>query len=184
MDHYLDIQVLPDPEFTENLLLNAVFAKLHRALASLGGGEVGVSFPGADKVLGTHLRLHGTSVALIRLMGEDWIKGVRDHIAIGDVRSVPAVTQYRVVRRIQLKSSAERLRRRSVKNGRLTESEAQERILSSNEKRCKLPFIQLKSNSTGQNFLLFIQQSAPQAIPVIGVFSDYGLSSSATIPYF
>jgi CRISPR-associated endonuclease Csy4 len=30
--HYLDIQVQPDPEFPAAHLMNALFAKLHRAL--------------------------------------------------------------------------------------------------------------------------------------------------------
>lgn len=39
MDHYLDIRVLPDPEFSAQTLLEALFAKLHRALvATIPGG--------------------------------------------------------------------------------------------------------------------------------------------------
>ena len=34
MDHYLDIRLLPDPEFPAPLLMNALFTKLHRALVS------------------------------------------------------------------------------------------------------------------------------------------------------
>ena len=31
MDHYLEIRVLPDPEFSEEMLMAALMAKLHRA---------------------------------------------------------------------------------------------------------------------------------------------------------
>mgnify|MGYP006181540093 FL=1 len=41
MDHYLDIRVLPDPEFGQVELLNALYAKLHRVLPSLTQGRVG-----------------------------------------------------------------------------------------------------------------------------------------------
>ena len=47
MDHYVDIQVLPDPEFLETTLMNELFSKLHRALGKHGQGKIGVSFPQA-----------------------------------------------------------------------------------------------------------------------------------------
>ena len=184
MDHYLEIQVLPDPEFTENLFMNKIFSKLHCSLVNAGHGEVGVSFPDVDKTLGARLRLHGTALALNRVMAENWLAGLNDHITVSAVQSVPAIVQYRVVSRVQVKSNAERLYRRSVKKGWLTQEQAQERILSSTEQRSKLPFLQLKSTSTGQNFLLFVEQSPLQAKAVSGKFSDYGLSSAATIPCF
>jgi CRISPR-associated endonuclease Csy4 len=36
VDHFLDIRVLPDPEFGEEMLMAALFAKLHRALGARG----------------------------------------------------------------------------------------------------------------------------------------------------
>lgn len=45
MDYFLDIRVLPDPEFSEEMLMAALFAKLHRALGARGKGDIGVSFP-------------------------------------------------------------------------------------------------------------------------------------------
>lgn len=38
MDHYIEIRVLPDPEFTEEMLMAALMAKLHRALGQRGKG--------------------------------------------------------------------------------------------------------------------------------------------------
>ncbi|WP_251265995.1 type I-F CRISPR-associated endoribonuclease Cas6/Csy4, partial [Enterobacter hormaechei] len=45
MDHYIEIRVLPDPEFSEEMLMAALMAKLHRALGQRGKGDIGVSFP-------------------------------------------------------------------------------------------------------------------------------------------
>jgi len=45
MDHYLEIRVLPDPEFSSEMLMAALFAKLHRVLGARGQGDIGVSFP-------------------------------------------------------------------------------------------------------------------------------------------
>ncbi len=64
MDHYQDIQVLPDPEFTQETLMAALFAKLHRALGARGKGDIGVSFPDVGIKPGARLRLHGLQPAL------------------------------------------------------------------------------------------------------------------------
>ena len=184
MDHYVEIKVLPDPEFGENLLMNSIFAKLHRALANTGQGEIGVSFPQAGKSLGAVLRLHGSLAALNRLMALNWFKGLRDYTQTSAVLPVPAGAQHRVVKRVQVKSSAERLRRRSVNKGWLSAAAAIERIPLSKEKQSKLPFLELKSNSNEQTFRLFIWQMPLQSSAVAGRFSDYGLREHATTPYF
>jgi CRISPR-associated endonuclease Csy4 len=184
MDHYLDIKVLPDPEFVENVLMNALFAKLHRALVDVGQGEIGVSFPQARKDLGACLRLHGSVAALGRLMVHNWLKGLCDYTRVSDVQPAPPEAQHRVVRRVQVKSSVERLRRRSVSKGWKSEDEAIASIPLDNEKRSKLPFLTLKSVSTAQTFLLFVLHGPLQDMAMAGRFSDYGLSDHATVPYF
>jgi CRISPR-associated endonuclease Csy4 len=184
MDHYIEIRILPDPEFSSITLLEALFAKLHRALGALAEGEIGISFPHAGKTLGDRLRLHGSKAALSKLEAHPWCKGLGDNTEHSGILPIPTPVQYRTVRRVQLKSNAERLRRRSVKKGWLSEEEACQRIPYSAEKRSSLPFIRLKSLSTGQFFLLFIEQGPIQSTPTSGVFSAYGLSATATIPWF
>ncbi|WP_145591461.1 type I-F CRISPR-associated endoribonuclease Cas6/Csy4 [Yersinia rochesterensis] len=184
MDHYLNIRVLSDPEFSSQALLEALFAKLHRALAATGHGRIGVSFPGAGKTLGSQLRLHGGSGDLVDLQSAGWLKGLRDYCECSDILPIPTRVKYRVVRRVQVKSNAQRLRRRSVSKGWLTEEEALLRIPDNREQQCNLPFLRLKSLSSEQNFLLFVDQGDLQETPVSGTFSAYGLSSIATVPWF
>ena len=184
MDHYIDIRVLPDPEFTASVLMDALFAKLHRSLGQLTDGKVGVSFPEHDRFLGSVLRLHGTAEALRSLQASRWYKGLSDYTEQSDILPVPAETMFRTVRRVQMKSSAERLRRRSVKKGWLTEQQAQEQITFAQEKRTTLPAIQMKSISTGQMFLLFIEHGPLVHSGVAGHFSSYGLSTTTTVPWF
>lgn len=184
MDHYLDIRVLPDPEFVETVLMNALFSKLHRGLVAVGEGRIGISFPKAQKQLGDVVRLHGPAAALETMMANGWMKGLRDYTQISNIQAVPEVCQHRRVKRVQAKSSSERLRRRSIKNGKVSAEEAAERIPLSSEKRLNLPFLELKSQSTGQAFKLFVQQSEPHDEPSEGRFSSYGLSSTATVPSF
>ncbi len=67
---------------------------------------------------------------------------------------------------------------------RLTEDQAQQRIAQGKDRRSHLPFLHLKSLSTGQCFRLFIRHSELQTMPVSGLFSSYGLSDTATVPWF
>ena len=184
MNYYIDIKVLPDQEFTPSLLMNALFAKFHRTLVEAGHGEIGVSFPQEQKTLGDKLRLHGSLSALQRLMDINWLKGLTDYTSVTAITPVPDNCQYRVVKRIQAKSSVERLYRRSVKKGWLTGEEADTRMNAGKEQHLKHPFVQLKSHSSGQAFRLFIQQGKLLKSPQAGKFSDYGLSGDATIPWF
>ncbi|WP_256379702.1 type I-F CRISPR-associated endoribonuclease Cas6/Csy4, partial [Arhodomonas sp. KWT] len=42
LDHYLDIRVLPDPEFQQSMLLGALVSKLHRGLVDIDADDIGI----------------------------------------------------------------------------------------------------------------------------------------------
>ena len=187
MDHYIDLRVRPDPEFPVPQLLNALAAKLHRTLVALKAEDIGVSFPrhnarGAG--LGDVLRLHGTKDRLQDLMQIPWLSGMSDHAEYAGIEPVPADAQHRVVRRVQVQSNAERLRRRQIKRHGLSEDQARERIPDSVEKQLDLPYLTLRSQSTGQHFRLFIEHGSCLQSPLAGSFNTYGLSGTATVPWF
>jgi CRISPR-associated endonuclease Csy4 len=50
--------------------------------------------------------------------------------------------------------------------------------------RLSLPWLEVRSTSTGQRFRLFIDQEIRPGPPVPGRFSPYGLSARATVPWF
>jgi CRISPR-associated endonuclease Csy4 len=100
------------------------------------------------------------------------------------VTVVPESVQYRSVSRLQVKSNAERLRRRLMQRHSLTAEEARQRIPDTVERSLNLPFISLRSQSTGQSFRLFIQHGPLRQTAEAGDFNAYGLSSGATIPWF
>lgn len=185
MDHYVDLNLLPDPEFPIPTLMNALFAKLHRVFVQLNSSDIGVSFPAiARHHLGSVLRLHGSKSALENLMQQSWLKGMRDHTEVSEAQPVPANAGYCRVVRVQAKSSAERLRRRYQKRHPDESPESvQQRVPDSIEQRLELPFIRLKSLSTGQDYPLFIQQQ-PASDKQAGLFNTYGLSQTATLPLF
>ena len=187
MDHYVDIDIRPDPEFPAHQLMSALYAKLHRALVARQGAGIGVSFPGFDSqapYLGTRLRLHGEHAALSGLLESDWLTGMRDHVALTPAMRVPGIARYRTVRRVQVKSSPERLRRRLMRRQGIDEQQARERIPDASARFANLPFVQLRSTSTGQSFRLFIDHGPLQTNAVPGGFNPYGLSQGATIPWF
>lgn len=186
MDHYLDIQARPDPEFPVNTLLGALVSKLHRALVELEADDIGISLPGHEDQppLGTRLRLHASRQRLDALMDQDWLRGMRDHVAVGTTAAVPDGTDHRVVRRRQYKTNVERLRRRRMKRHQESYEEACRHIPDDVVRRIRTPFVIVRSRSTGQAFSLFIEHGERQPKPQPGTFNAYGLSSMATIPWF
>lgn len=187
MDHYVDIDVRPDPEFPAHQLISALYAKLHRALARQESHGIGVSFPDFDSQaphLGARLRLHGTLAVLSALMEGDWLSGMRDHAALTLPMQIPPTSQHRAVTRIQVKSSPERLRRRLIRRHNIDEREARQRVPDESARLTHLPFVQLRSTSTGQSFRLIIDHGPVQSGAVPGNFNAYGLSQGATIPWF
>ncbi|MCO6441726.1 MAG: type I-F CRISPR-associated endoribonuclease Cas6/Csy4 [Nitrococcus mobilis] len=187
MTHYLDIYLLPDPEFPSPILMNALCGKLHRILVEVAEHSVGISFPAVrheQRSLGGHLRLHGTAERLTVLMAQRWLTGIQDYVCLGDLLIAPQTAKHRVVRRVQPKTNVDRLRRRYAKRHNVRWEEACERVPASVERRVNLPFLRLRSRSTGQTFCLFVEHSLPGDTPVPGMFNSFGLSASATIPWF
>lgn len=186
MTSYCDLTILPDAEFNQNLLMNALYNKLHRALVALKTNQIGVSFPQYDQkksMLGNQLRLHGEINPLQQLMAASWLQGMKDHLAVGPIAALPSSHGYQVVKRVQAKSNADRIRRRAIKRHMITQEEAFERIPNSVEKKLNLPFVVMGSGSTQQKFRLFILQEEVSN-PESGGFSSYGLSKSTTVPRF
>jgi len=191
MDHYLEFRILPDPEFEPPLLMNALFSKLHRAFVQLDNKQLGISFPKIQEEkpsLGDCLRIHGQLNELEQLQKQNWLIGMRDHIQTKEIAPVPDNAQHRRIQRVQIKSNAARLRRRYAKrHPEESKEEIIKKIPDSIEKRSKLPYIpyiRVKSQSTRQQFCLFIKHESLQKEPVSGLFNSYGLSTKATIPWF
>lgn len=186
MDYYLDLTVLPDPEFTETMLLNALFAKFHRALVARKTGDIGVSFPKANKTLGSVLRLHGTQTALDELQQTPWMKGLRDYVQSNDIAHIPDGCKHQQVKRVHEKASPERMLRRAIRNEKSIDGIHSEQVKQHPQRQPKHPFLQLKSQSTGgHHFRLFIQHTEAQDEAIAGEFNCYGLSlQGSTVPKF
>ena len=186
MDYYFDITILPDPEIETAHLLNTLFGKLHIVLAKDANAfSVGVSFPQAPAgklSLGTVLRLHGPKANLQNVKDIGWLGGAHGYLKVSEVTATPIGAKHCAVRRVQAKSNAARLRRRLMRRQNIDEVEALKRIPDAIEQRLDLPWVQMRSASSGQSFRFFIKQYVTE--PATGSFNAYGLSDSGTVPWF
>ena len=187
LSHYIELRLRPDPEVAPTHLLAALYTRVHRALAAQGATGIAVTFPdySADHhTLGERLRLHGSEADLQPWATGQWLGSVRDHVSATQLLPVPANARHRPLRRIQVKSSPERLRRRLIKRHQLSEEQARERIPDNIARTTPLPYVQLASTSTAQQFRLFLALGPEQDSVQTGDFNAYGLSTTATTPWF
>lgn len=185
--HYVDLTVVPDQETSAPQLMDALYGRFHLALVQRRSDYIGVSFPRYSLIprgMGNVLRLHADASSLEQLMVTDWMKGVRDHVRISDIQPVPPGVPHRTVQRRQFKTNVERLRRRRMRRKGETAEQAALAIPDRVERTPRLPFIHLRSGSTGQAFCLFITMGPLQDESVEGSFSSYGLGQRATVPWF
>jgi CRISPR-associated endonuclease Csy4 len=149
--------------------------------------NIGISFPrysAVPRALGTTLRLHGNDAVLQQLLGTDWLKGMRDHVRMTGIAQAPSNTPHRTVQRKQFKTSVERLRRRRMRRKGETAEQAAAAIPAGIERSPNLPYLHLRSRSTGQPFCLFIALGPLVPGARSGQFNCYGLSQTATVPWF
>ncbi|PJK14614.1 type I-F CRISPR-associated endoribonuclease Cas6/Csy4 [Lysobacteraceae bacterium NML07-0707] len=186
MDAYIEFTLQPDDEFPQHVLMDALVAKLHRALVMLEENSIGISFPGwrdgAYPTLGLKLRLHGQETALECLMQQDWLRGMRDHLHSTGLMPAPKPQGWLQVGRRQAKS-AKNMRKRAMRRHRLSADAARECIPDGSGDRLDLPFVTQYSRSTGQRYRLYLDQRPVQQ-PSQGGFNSHGLSLGGCVPLF
>jgi CRISPR-associated endonuclease Csy4 len=184
MNHYIDIKILPDAEINANFLLNKVYTKLHKVLFDIKSDAIGVSFPEYRRTLGQVLRLYGTQQALDQLQAQDWLARLADYCKVSAICEVPANIQaYRTVFRIQTTMSQSKLKR-LLKRGSITEEEAKGYKAKLFTKGLDNAYVELESASNGHKHRRYIAFGALQSTPTAGVFDTFGLSKTATVPWF
>lgn len=189
MDHYLDIRLRPDPDFPGSMLMGALYGKLHRALFDLEANDIGVSFPDHKtgvraRTPGNRLRVHGERARLDHLMTMPWLRGISELVECSEISAVPSKVEYRTVRRRQFNTGSPSRAKRYAKRHDIGIDEAQRLMAKPAERQIVLPFVKISSRSSGQHFALFIEHGKTQSQPAPGSFNHYGLSSSATVPWF
>jgi len=187
MSHYIDLRIRPMPEVAPEHVLEKVFTKIHLALVASKRSDIGLSFPGVDEKrpdLGDLLRLHGSETALSELLESARLAAWRDYLVLSEIKPIPEGCSFRLVSRVQVKNGLEARRRRLARRHNLSLAEAASRMPDSVRQWSRLPYIKMRSGSTGQSFRLFIKHGPVSSRPCPGFFNAYGLSQEATIPWF
>jgi len=192
MEYYIDITLLPDAEANLGFLWQKVYQQLHLALVENktpdNYSEIAVSFPGYGSKpfpLSDKLRLFASSEEQLLLLDmAQWLNHLQDYTHFKSIKEVPAsVNQFAQFKRKQFDSNSERLARRRVKRKGESLEQALKYYESFIEKETKLPFLMMKSLTKQEFFKLFIEREVGD-VAVKGRFNCYGLSQTATVPFF
>ena len=145
MDRYIDVAIKPDAEMRENVLLNKVYTKFHKALCTLQATDLGVSFPKYNVKLGKVLRIHGTSERLMELQDLNWLGGLAGYCDKMLIQAIPEDgVSYRTVSRKQANMTTAKLRR-LIKRGSIPESEIKKYKAEMFRQGLDNPYLELQS---------------------------------------
>lgn len=200
MRFYQDITLVPDTEANLGFLWKKVFQQVHIALVDnkIGDNEsaIALSIPGyGDKPfpLGNKLRvLAMTEDALKKLAIDRWLNRLCDYCHVKPIKPVPDdVSHYVCFRRKSVKSIEKKAQRRAQHLNKPYEEVLAYLKKEGRTIKSDLPFINVESQEmkkraeqgVSSQFLLYIEKLISNG-PVYGKFDCYGLSKTATIPWF
>jgi CRISPR-associated endonuclease Csy4 len=183
MDYYIDIKIKPDAEMRENVLLNKVYSKLHKALFSLKSSDIGVSFPAYDIKLGDVLRIHATETRLVALQNTNWLGGLVGYCEQTPIQPIPAKVSYRKVSRKQANMTAAKLRR-LIKRGSISVDDVKKYKAKMFTQGLDNAYFELESTSNGNKHRRYIKFGELSDKPSTGLFDSFGLSKESMIPWF
>ncbi len=183
MDYYLDIRINPDAEMRQNCLLNMVYTKLHKVLFDMKSTDIGVSFPEYDVLLGGVMRLHGIQQRLQGFKESNWLGSLVGYCEVAEARAVPVDAKYRIISRVQPTMTESKLRR-LIKRGLVHDDEIRRYRAKMFATGLDNPYLELQSISTGHKYRRYLAFGDLQESAAKGEFDQFGLSKTATIPWF
>ena len=183
MNHYINILINPDEEMRENVLLNKVYTKFHKALFTLDTTEIGISFPNYQIKLGNVIRIHSAENSLLKLQSTNWLGGLVGYCNVSQIKVIPEKVVYRTISRKQSNMTESKLRR-LIKRGSISPEEAKEYRAKMFQEGLDNPYVELESSSNGHKYRRYIAFSELSDTPKLGEFDQFGLSKEATIPWF
>ncbi len=193
MKYYLDIKIVPDAEVPIYFIRNKVYSKLHKALSSLKPTDIGVRFPKYKIKLGDVVRLHGTDKNLTVLQSTNWLGGLNGYCEVSEIQSIPdQIVGYRVISRKQATMNLKKLEKRVQYQKEQGVLKTQDEI-TDYEKQYKAkmyatgldnPYLEIESSSNGHKHRRYIQFGEVVEQEVKGKYDTFGLSKTATVPWF
>lgn len=193
MDSYINIRFIEDDEVPIYFIRNKTFTKLHKALHDAKQTTIGISFPNYKVKLGDTIRLHGNKPTLETLQQSNWLGGLVGYCDMSEILPVPeSIKGYRTVSRKQptmtLKKLEKRIKHQKASGVLKTEDDIKVYQRQYKEKMYASsldnPYLELQSTSSGQLYRVFIQMGEIQEKSLTGEFNYFGLSKTATIPWF
>lgn len=193
MDAYLEVVAIPNDEIREGAVVSSLMQNVHRLLPRYAG-RIGLSFPmyRQNRMPGNSIRAHG-SFRDIQSFYEDLVghAGVTNYALVIEPQSSPTgskIKGHHAFVRV-LPKGASRLRRQEARyrqRGEWTpELEAQYRSIKAES--LALPYFNLKSDTNGEKFLLFLDRKVFKE-SLAGKFGSYGVNSGTnslvTVPWF
>jgi CRISPR-associated endonuclease Csy4 len=169
----------------ENVLLNMLYTKFHKVLCDLKSTSIGVSFPEKQLKLGCLMRVHGNEQDLTQLSATRWLEKLQGgYCTITEIKQVPEKVQYRTISRWQSNMSKSHYRR-LLKRGSITEEQARKyKAKMMQTQMTDLPYVEIESGSTGHRHRRYFKFGELVDQPIEGEFNQFGLSATATIPWF
>lgn len=183
MNHYIDILIKPDAEMRENVLLNKVYTKFHKALCLLKSTEIGISFPRYKVILGDVIRIHGTENALAELQAMNWLGGLSGYCDINSVQVVPQDVVYRTISRKQTNMSEAKLRR-LIERDTIPAENIKVYKAKMFQQGLDNPYFELESASNKHKYRRYLVFGKLNQSIASGQFDYFGLSKTATVPWF
>lgn len=191
MTHYQEITLIPDPDISPYFIWQKLYTQLHIALADIknkhGIDSIGVSFPDyhyddkkeKSSKLGHKLRVFAPSQAdLEKLDLKNWLSRLTDYVHIKSVAEVGnKATGYAVVKRYRFKPAETQAQTLAKKLG-ISYEDAMVTV-KKRKPELKVPFINMKSETTGVPYRLSILQKLVDS-PLEGTFNTYGLNTMTT----
>lgn len=184
MNFYLDLIIQADEEVPIYFIRNKAYNKLHKALYDIESNDIGVSFPNANKKLGDIIRLHSTQQSLESLQKSHWLGGLSGYFKISPILPIPNKIQgYKNISRICQNMTNSKLNR-LIKRGSISNNHIDSYKLKMLKNSLDAPYLELQSNSTNKKYRVYLEFTGLQKILTKGEFNYFGLSKTATVPWF
>jgi CRISPR-associated endonuclease Csy4 len=191
---------LPDAEANLGFLWQKVFQQVHIALVEnkIGDNEspIALSVVGYGETpfpLGNKLRLLAKDEEVLQKLDiSRWLNRLSDYCHIKPIKPVPSdVTQFARFKRKPVKSIEKKAKRRAEHLNKPYDEVLAYLLEEGRSIKSKLPFINVESQESkkraeqgiSSRFLLFIEKTLSDK-PEDGKFDCYGLSKTATVPWF
>ena len=199
MKYFQDITLIPDAEANLGFLWYKIFQQIHIALVENKISEkesaIAISIPeygNKNFPLGRKLRLLAKDSSLIsNLNTHKWLNRLSDYVHIKSIQEVPQSVMHHTRFSRKNVCSIERKAINRAEHLNKPYDEVLKFLLNENKNhKCELPFVHVESQSSETDktqkknrYPLFIEKTLFEE-PIEGTFDCYGLSKTATVPWF